>query len=262
MAEAPHLVRRWFATIDARELSLGALRDAVAEALRTALVVHVANAVPDREALRWWDIVGAGLGRDFGYREGLTSGAALAEGALWMDVRYDPAFPMSFRHANVPQPLHTDGAYIAEPPDFGLFSMERQAGSGGESVFVDAATLADLLRERHPVLFADCFELPVHIARPPDAGQHGPIMRRVSERVEISWNYYRIMPGQDERVVAFCERFHALLGELAATPLVREFRLASGDAVFFDDRAVLHGRRAFTAHDRGDRLLWKRYFCR
>ncbi len=41
---------------------------------------------------------------------------------------------------------------------------------------------------------------------------------------------------------------------------VESFRLAAGDAVFFRDEEVLHGRRDFAAEQSGDRLLWKTYF--
>ena len=41
---------------------------------------------------------------------------------------------------------------------------------------------------------------------------------------------------------------------------MESFRLEAGDAVFFRDEEVLHGRRDFAAEQSGDRLLWKTYF--
>src|SRR5689334_16168110 len=50
----------------------------------------------------------------------------IRRGGIWTDVRYDAARTSTFRHSATAQPLHTDGAYSAEPEDIVIFLCEHQ----------------------------------------------------------------------------------------------------------------------------------------
>ena len=88
-----------------------------------------------------------------------------------------------------------------------------------------------------------------------------PILREVEGRLKINWNWFRVLPDQGNQIAALREDFRLFLeGMEQASPAVASFRLNAGEAVFFRDDEVLHGRRGYAAKVSGDRLLWKTYF--
>jgi alpha-ketoglutarate-dependent taurine dioxygenase len=76
----------------------------------------------------------------------------------------------------------------------------------------------------------------------------------------VNWNWFRVLPDQGEAVEALREAFREVLERLVDEGVATAFRLEAGDAVFFRDDQVLHGRKAYAAEASGDRLLWKTYF--
>ena len=191
----------------------------------------------------------------------MTGKPVVAPG-VWMDVRFEPDRPDTYRHHKVGQPLHSDGAY--SPPelaqDIALFYLERQAPTGGESLFVDAATVAEHARAHAPQLHSALTSLPVRFGKAGEPGRATTILSSKDGRLKINWNYFRVLPGQGRAVDALREDFRSFLDEMVEAGVVESFRLQQGDAVFFRDDEVLHGRRDFEAERSGDRLLWKTYF--
>jgi hypothetical protein len=212
--------------------------------------------------LSFWSGIGQTLGSTMPIGSDGAVGVVRHGNNDWMDVRYDPQRQQTFRHASAAQPLHTDSAHVATVPGFALMVMAKQAQSGGETVLLDVETLAQAARADDPALFTEMTELPVNMALPPGTGSHEPILQKRGDRLSIRWNYYRVVPGQGDRVDAFRERFHAFVARLASSTHAEVFRLEEGDALMLDDGGVLHGRRAFAADADGDRLMWKTYFER
>ncbi|MFN5704247.1 MAG: TauD/TfdA family dioxygenase, partial [bacterium] len=66
-------------------------------------------------------------------------------GEIWFEVRYDPKHPDAYRHSSNAQPLHTDGSYIPNFPSSTLLACEANAGSGGETTFIDSKDLVEIL---------------------------------------------------------------------------------------------------------------------
>lgn len=262
---AQSVLHPWYRVYDAEDYARDALRSALVADFESGAVrvLRVTNATAHGDPLGFWHEFGSMLGTSGDITDDAAIETVLHSDRHWMDVRFRPERQDSFRYASTAQPLHNDSAHVVRPADVGLFYMEKQAGEGGESVFLDAGTIATVASAQDPQLFRDLTELPVYQALTPGGpGPTCPLLQRDGTRWIVRWNYYRVMPGQGDAVEALRERFRRFLDDLLPTDHVEVVRLESGDAVIFDDRAVLHGRTAFTATETGERLLWKTYYTR
>jgi hypothetical protein len=255
----------WYRVYDAGTSALDSLRSAVVADFESGSVhvLRVTNARAQGDPLAFWHDFGSMLGASADITGDAAIDTVLHGDRHWMDVRFRPERQDSFRYASTAQPLHNDSAHVVRPADVGLFFMEKQAGEGGESVFLDADTIAAVASAQDRELFRDLTELPVYQALAPGSpGPTCPLLQRDGARWIVRWNYYRVMPGQGDAVEALRERFRRFLDDLLLTDHVEVVRLENGDAVIFDDRAVLHARTAFRASESSERLLWKTYFTR
>ena len=252
----------WLKVVDASALDADALRALVRAEVADTRVLRLRGAKPDGEPLAFWSGVGEAVGPSSDTIEDSVTGELKMAPGAWMDVRFEPDRADSYRHHKVGQPLHSDGAYVPREyvREIALFYLERQARAGGESLFVDAATVAEHARAEAPQLYEALTTLPVRFGKAGAPGRTTPILVTRDGRLKINWNYFRVLPGQGEAVDRLREDFRAFLDRLIDAGAVQSFRLDEGDAVFFRDEEVLHGRRDFAAEQSGDRLLWKTYF--
>lgn len=252
----------WLKVVDVGGMGADAMRALVRGELGEARVLRLRGAKPASDALAFWRSVGEAVGVVSDVIEDSVTGLPKVVPGAWMDVRFEPDRPDTYRHHKVGQPLHSDGAY--SPPEFAqeiaLFYLERQARSGGESLFVDAAAVAERARLRSPELHQALTSLPVHFGKAGAPGRTTTILSTRDGRQKINWNYFRVLPGQGAAVDELREGFRVFLEEMVDDRAVESFRLEQGEAVFFLDEEVLHGRRDFEAEASGDRLLWKTYF--
>lgn len=254
----------WLTTFKAGGLEPQNVIDQVADQFAAAKVLRVCGAKTDCDPLAYWREAGETLGASASVLEDSVTGEQIAAGhspmAGWMDVRFEPDRMDTYRHANVGQPLHSDGAYSGAAHDIGLFYLQRQASQGGESLFVDAADIAARAASLDPDLRRRLFETPVRHGKGA-ASSIMPILREVEGRLKINWNWFRVLEDQGDAVAALREDFRLFLEDMVERDeAVAAFRLNAGDAVFFRDDEVLHGRRSYAAQVSGDRLLWKTYF--
>lgn len=164
-------------------------------------------------------------------------------GEMWTDIRYDCNISNSYRHSNTRQPLHTDGSYEAHAPNISFFYCIRPARLGGATTFLDSTTLFNCLDkelrdrlERFPILFAkgvDSKQVPAIVGE------------------KLTWNYFRAVECEDTELPNDFHRF--LEDRVVESGITENVYLSVGDAVFFQDELVLHGRNAFF----GDRWLRK-----
>lgn len=198
----------WLQIYDASGESEDALRTGIRGVFShgEARALRIINAIPGRDLLSFWSGIGQTLGSTMPIGSDGAVGVVRHGNNDWMDVRYDPQRQQTFRHASAAQPLHTDSAHVATVPGFALMVMAKQAQSGGETVLLDVETLAQAARADDPALFTEMTELPVNMALPPGTGSHEPILQKRGDRLSIRWNYYRVVPGQGDRVDAFRER--------------------------------------------------------
>jgi alpha-ketoglutarate-dependent taurine dioxygenase len=254
--------RGWLRVIDVAALDDGALHELVRAEMAHTCVLRLRNARSGADPLAFWRTVGEAVGRSSDLIEDSVTGLPTIVPGAWQDVRFEPGRSDTYRHHNVGQPLHSDGAYV--PPAYAqeivLFYLERQAQSGGESLFVDAATVAARAAATRPALLEALTTLPVHFGKAGAPGRTTTILASRDGRLKINWNYFRVLPGQGEAVDRLREDFREFLDQMIEDGAVASFRLEQGDALFFRDEEVLHGRRDFAAERSGDRLLWKTYF--
>ncbi len=252
----------WFKVLEVGGVDAAGMRAlATAEMARTG-VLRLRSATPAGDPLAFWREVGEALGKGTDLLEDSVTGAPRVAPGSWMDVRFEPDRPDTYRHHKVGQPLHNDGAYAPAGyvQEFGLFYLARQARSGGESLFVAATAVAEHARRQAPQLYEALTNLPVKFGKGGHPGRTTTILSTRDGRLKINWNYFRVLPGQGEAVDRLREDFRAFLEAMVEQGAVESFRLEEGDVVFFRDTEVLHGRRGFAAEQSGDRLLWKTYF--
>jgi alpha-ketoglutarate-dependent taurine dioxygenase len=252
----------WMRVRDGSGLGFDEIVAISSQELSEAQVLRIRGARADGEPLKFWRAVGETLGSSADLMEDSFTGELQRAPGQWMDVRFEPDRADSYRHHNVGQPLHSDCAYIPEDRsgDIAVFFLERQARDGGDSLFVDAATVDAFVRDRDPKLHQLLTTLPIRFGKATGTGRTAKVLDRRDGRLKINWNYFRVLPGQGEAVDRLRADFHALLQQMVDEGASASFRLEKGEVVFFHDDEVLHGRRAYAAEHSGDRLLWKTYF--
>jgi alpha-ketoglutarate-dependent taurine dioxygenase len=231
----------------------------IIDAWREVPIVHiVAQAKPD-DVRATYDALLPHVGTPHFLAEDVRLGARDAQrsGELWMEVRYDPAFPDTFRHSPNAQPLHTDGSYIPTYPNATLMCCVANAESGGETVFITAESLMAAVRDEAPQLLDALETIRVPHTRSGDRRVE-TVFRREADGIHLNWNYYCVSLEAPPRVLALRERWFAYLRE---SPRVRAalmaVKLRPGDAVVWKDERVLHGRHAFAASRASERFMWK-----
>ena len=206
------------------------------------------------DLLGFYDRLSDELGTWIPMEEDLESGRKT--GAKWIEIRYDPQFPMSYRHSSTRQPLHTDGSYESRAPEISLFYCIKAAPIGGATTFVDSDDLLKSLECYSPRLFRACCDIPVTFAKGDDAKTR-PIISTDGAGTVLTWNYFRVVENSPE-VGDLKQEFHRFLEEkIVEGGLCFSCPLDAGDAVFFNDERVLHGRNSFIANGVGERHLNK-----
>jgi len=230
-----------------------AVGEHIVNACRSARLV-VVRADPGRARHReFWDEVLADRAERAAVDEDTATGRA--NGGLWSDVSFHPARQNTFRHSKGPQPLHTDGAYLANPPPIVFMTCQQSAPSGGATLFLDGHELDDALAREQPALRERLISEPVLFGKGASEVE-SPILKQDGS-IRLRWNYYAISPRASAAARELAETFRAFLAQLVEQRRPTSVRLQPGDAVFFHDDAVLHGRDGFVAEHPGDRHLWK-----
>ena len=244
-------------TLDPARLDASA--EAVRSAWRESLVVAIRAAAPLPDVRATYDAFLPRIGTPHYLAEDVRAGDRSVQrtGELWMEVRYDPAFPDAYRHSPNAQPLHTDGSYIPSFPNATLMCCVASAAQGGETVFLTAEALVEALGRERPELLADLEAVVMPHARSGDRREL-PVIRREGGELRLNWNYYCVAGDADPVAAALRERFFEYLRTSEAVrAAIVPVKLAPGDAVVWKDERLLHGRNAFAAAAAGERFLWK-----
>jgi alpha-ketoglutarate-dependent taurine dioxygenase len=177
-------------------------------------------------------------------------------GGKWIEIKYDPDFPNSYRHSSTRQPLHTDGSYESRAPEVSFFFCIRAAAIGGATTFVDSDELLRALKLHSETLYRSCWEIPVTFSKGKDS-KTKPIITQDAEGTVLTWNFFRVLENSPE-TTALRKDFHEFLEEkVVHGGLCFPCQLTPGDAVFFNDERLLHGRNSFVANSWGERHLLK-----
>lgn len=193
-------------------------------------------------------------------------------GRTW-DVR---SKPKAENIAYTPQflGLHMDLLYTSNPPHLQLLHSLRARTPGGESFFSDAFHAAHQLARQSPGHFRTLCTFPVtyhyhhptyhyHFTRPvlelyPYPKYSEPTNLSVKR---VNWSppfqgpfEARIGSNNHPSLRAYVAASHAYEKLLSSPENLYEYRLNEGECVIFDNRRVLHARKAFDA-TKGERWL-------
>lgn len=173
----------------------------------------------------------------------------------WGEIRYSKEkAKKAYRYSDKRHPLHTD--YSTAPIDFGmtLFFCDEAAVFGGATLFLDSNVLVESLKVYDPELLEKLRTTEIELSRQGlnRTKRVGKIIDFDNSGIVLNWNYFRVAGTNDESVREMAEQFHTFLEEkIVMGGLTKAVKLKKGEAVFFHDCRVLHGRYAFI----GDRCL-------
>jgi gamma-butyrobetaine dioxygenase len=195
-------------------------------------------------------------------------------GRTW-DVR---SKPQAENIAYTPQflGLHMDLLYTFNPPHLQLLHSLRARTLGGESFFSDSFHAAHQLQKQSARHFRTLCTFPVtyhyhhpthhyHFTRPvidlhPSSKYTDPTPTNLAIR-RVNWSppfqapfEARIGSDQSPSLRSFVAASHAYEQLLSSQENLYEYRLNEGECVIFDNRRVLHARKAFDA-TKGERWL-------
>ena len=232
----------------------------IAEAAVSHHLVHVVGVPFREEALAaFYEAATAHIGECLNLGETVGS---KEQAGKWTHVCYDPAIKNAYRSSANAQPLHTDGAYIAESPDATCMYCISAASEGGGTIFITAEALIQHLEEDNPQLLKQLLEVPVCFSRDFVNASNQKIKKIIemgeNGKITLTWNYHRVDKEQSPAVLAMCENFHDYLQtKVVGSERVHTVYLKPGEAVLWLDERVLHGRNAFSGTAYGVRNLAK-----
>ena len=178
-------------------------------------------------------------------------------GEIWMEVRYDPKHPDAYRHSANAQPLHTDGSYIPDFPSSTILVCKYNAGTGGETTFIDSLDILETLKNEQPALLQKLLDTKIPHARSGDY-RNDEVIRLEENDVFVNWNYYCVDKTIDADLRETVEEFQQfLLNSPGIKAHTLGVKLQPGDAVYWKDNYVLHGRNSFVANQESERFIWK-----
>ena len=175
----------------------------------------------------------------------------------WWTISYDPEKDKVYTYSKTRQPLHTDNSWFSEPAEMNFFYMEKQVDNGGENTFYPIDRLITDLQKDEPSLLDDLQSIEVIIKK----GDSDDCNKTtIINEEKIYWNFYRTI--KDDKITNdMCDHFFKYLGEKEATNSVETYKSESGDIFCFNDLTILHGRLAYHAIEKNDRVLhqsmWK-----
>lgn len=149
--------------------------------------------------------------------------------------------------------LHTDNPYRDPAPTLQLLHViEADDAGGGDSLFVDGFAQAEALRRRDPAAFDVLARQAVRFAYSEASGARwqatAPIieLNSAGEVVAVRVNHRSLTapPMSVETMETWYAAYLGFLRMLHAPDAAYARRLAAGDIVMFDNRRILHGRRA------------------
>lgn len=231
----------------------------VKEAVLNNKVVHLAGFKEDLPVHDFYSRLSETIGKIHAADEDIKTGQQT--GNRWIDITYDPQIPDRYRSSNTRQPLHTDDSYVElhgeEAVNF--FYCASRAKIGGATTFFDLPDLVECMKlDGENALLDELMRTDV-VHEKGGSRKVRKIIDRDEEGYLANYNYYCISREENSpEVLALVERFQNFLeSRVHNAGVVVPVQLQKGEAVFFHDDRVLHGRNAFFAEYPGQRSLIK-----
>ena len=236
-------------------MSLSQFSQKIRSQLQTTKIVQTIGIDTSISLNEFWDTVSDKIGDCMLLSEDPVTGKRIGE--KWLEIRYDSSIPNAYRHTKNAQPLHTDGSYVGDSPYISFFYCINQAKQGGATVFLDSDELITLLEQEDPNLLKDLCQTTVCFAKDKDYKRR-PIIDFDDAGSNLNFNYYCVDPNETDFAKELVERFHHFLQtEVVAKNKTYPIKLKPGEAVFFHDDRLIHGRNAFEATRNSERFFWK-----
>ena len=177
---------------------------------------------------------------------------------IWMEVRFDPTIENAYRHSSNAQPLHTDGSYNPDYPTATLMCCENNNAEKGETTFVDAKIIAEILKNSNLNLYQNILDHVLIHERSGDK-KESPILIKAKNGIwNVNWNYYCVSKNINKKEENIKDNFQKFLLESDQVKKnLIEIKMNKGDALIWKDREVLHGRNSFVAKKNSARFIWK-----
>ena len=222
-------------------------------------VFHLKNSCQIKEIRNYYEKVGNTIGEFKLFAEDVELGNRFNQQAnkIWMDVRYDSKISDAYRHSSKAQPLHTDGSYNPNYPNSTLMCCISNSASGGETTFLEIKKLVEILKQDDPKLLDFLFTDEILHERSGYKNKK-KILFIENEILKINFNYYCVSKNNSNKSREYIEKFFNFLktSEKIKKKTV-EVKLNVGDAIFWKDSEVLHGRNSFLPKKESERFLWK-----
>ncbi|GAB3931621.1 TauD/TfdA family dioxygenase [Larkinella terrae] len=234
----------------------------VKEAVLNNIYVHLADfdsSLPVEQVHQFYSQLSETIGKIHAADEDIATGSAT--GNRWIDITFDPNIPDRYRSSNTRQPLHTDDSYVElngeEAVNF--FYCASRAKAGGATTFFTLDQLVNCLKlDGEDKLLEDLLSTDVVFSKG-GSRKVRKILDQDEEGYLANWNYYCIdRTDNTPEVIDLCERFHQFLeNRIINSGLIDGLQLQKGEAVFFHDDRIMHGRNNFFAEYPGQRSLIK-----
>ena len=231
----------------------------VKEAVLNNRVVHLAGFKEDLPVHEFYSRLSETIGKIHAADEDIATGQQT--GNRWIDITYDPQIPDRYRSSNTRQPLHTDDSYVElngeEAVNF--FYCASRAKIGGATTFFELNELVECLKlDGEDKLLDELMSTDV-VHEKGGSRKVRKIIDQDAEGYLANYNYYCISREENSaEVLDMIERFQNFMEtRVHNAGLVMPLQLEKGEAVFFHDDRVVHGRNAFFAAFPGQRSLIK-----
>ncbi|ANG64877.1 gamma-butyrobetaine hydroxylase [Marinobacterium aestuarii] len=149
-------------------------------------------------------------------------------------------------------PLHTDLPTRELQPGLQFLHCLENDASGGESILVDGFRIAEHMREEYPDDFDALSRLPMDFYnkdRNSDYRFRGPALVLDGQGTVIEVRFANFLRGPldvpADQVVRHYRAYSTFIRLTREPRFQFEYRLVPGDLLVFDNRRVLHARRAF-----------------
>lgn len=228
----------------------------VAESVKKNKVTVLEGVASDTDLKQFYETLADRIGPAAAADEDLASG--VMTGGRWIEISYDPLIQDRYRTAKVHQPLHTDASYLPHKESVTYFFCKSRASLGGATLFLDSEDLVKAMVVDDKLdLLEQLQQTDVCFSKGGSAVTR-PIIVEDSIGISLNYNYYCLDAGNSESVKAMVEEFQAFLEErVMRSGLPTAVTLNPGEAVFFHDYRLLHGRNAYFAKAKGERCLVK-----
>lgn len=222
-------------------------------------VFHLIGCTKKNNIRDFYEKIGNTIGKYHMLAEDVKLGDRSSQKAnkIWMDVRYDSNIDDAYRHSSNPQPLHTDGSYNANFPNATIMCCVSNSASGGETIFLELKKLSEILKQDDPELLEFLFTEKILHER---SGYFNKkrILYYEDKKLKVNFNYFCVSKKNPKKSLLNIKKLFNFINtseKIKKNLLV--IKLGEGEAIFWKDSEVLHGRNGFLPKKDSDRFLWK-----